>query len=55
MASLIRSVVESMNAPKGVVFPPALARAPSRMSSTDPATKSTAPSQKKSSSLRYSK
>ena len=51
----MRSVVESMNAPKGVDFPPALARAPSRMSSKEPATKRTAPSQKNSSSLRYSK
>jgi hypothetical protein len=54
-ASLIRSVVESTNAPKGVALPPARASAPSRMSRIDPATNSTAPSQKKRSSFRYSK
>ncbi len=53
--SLTRSVVESRNEPKGVVLPPARASAPSRMSSTEPATNTTAPSQKKSSSLRFSK
>ena len=53
--SLTRSVVESRNAPNGVVLPPARASAPSRMSSTEPATNTTAPSQKKRSSWRFSK
>ena len=53
--SLTRSVVESRNAPNGVDLPPARASAPSRMSRIEPATKTTAPSQKKSSSLRLSK
>ena len=34
--SLMRSVVESRNAPNGVVLPPARASAPSRMSSSEP-------------------
>src|SRR3954452_3248379 len=50
-----RSVVESRNAPKTVDLPPARASAPSRMSRIEPATKTVAPSQKKSSSLRPSK
>ena len=43
--SLTRSVVESRKAPNGVVFPPARASAPSRMSRIDPITNTTAPSQ----------
>ena len=43
--------VESRNAPNGVVLPPARASAPSRMSRIEPTTKTTAPSQKKPSSL----
>ena len=50
-----RSVVESRNAPKTVDLPPARASAPSRMSRIEPATKTIAPSQKKSISLRPSK
>ena len=40
-ASLTRSVVESMKAPNGVALPPTRASAPSRMSSTEPITKTT--------------
>ena len=54
-ASPTRSVVESMNAPKVLALPPARASAPSRMSSTEPRTNTTAPAQKKSHSFRYSK
>ena len=50
-----RSVVESRKAPNGVDLPPARASAPSRMSRIEPATKTAAPSQKKSISLRLSK
>jgi hypothetical protein len=54
-ASPMRSVVESRNAPNVVPLPLDRASAPSRMSSTEPTTKSAAPTQKQRISLRYSK